>query len=167
VSVDERERPEAGADADALSLLAEALPTSLPEPAVRERLLRALEGPERFTPWAPQVSRRFGLTLEEARDALRRIHEPSAWRPGLWPGSRLLATPALTRQRSIVAELPAGMRIASHRHAARELTYILEGTLIENGELRHESGSLLEKSSGSEHELTVTEDARCLVVFSV
>lgn len=159
--------PEVVGDADALSLLTEALPASRPEPAVRERLLRALAGPERYTPWATQVSQRFGLTLEEARDALRRIHEPSAWRPGLWPGSRLLTTPALSRQRAIVAELPAGMRIASHRHASRELTYILDGTLIENGELRHESGGLLEMRSGSQHELTVTEDGHCLVVFSV
>jgi cytosine/adenosine deaminase-related metal-dependent hydrolase len=168
VSVNERELPEVvGRDADALSLLTEAIETSPPEAAVRERLLRTLQGPERFTPWAPEVSRRFGLTLEEARDALRRIHEPSAWRPGVLPGSRLLATPALMRQRSIVAELPAGMRIARHRHHARELTYILDGTLIEDGELRHERGHLLDKLSGSEHELTVTEDACCLVVFSV
>jgi hypothetical protein len=60
-----------------------------PDPRVRARLLAALRGPERWTPFAPDIARMFKLAPHDARDALRRIDDTSAWETGLWPGSAL------------------------------------------------------------------------------
>jgi len=150
----------------ALTLLAEGLEPSAPDSAVRARLLEALRGAERWAPFAGEVARAFGVELGAAREALTRIHDPSAWVPGFWPGSRLLITPKLMQAQTVISELPPGIRIPRHRHAGRELTYVLDGVLVENGSLRHGAGALLEMTGGSEHEVSVPDDSECLVVFS-
>lgn len=162
MSPDERER-DAHALPAGLALLAEALPQTRPAPSVRERLLVQLAGPERWTPWAGDVAHHFGLQHCDALDALRRIPDASAWLPGPWAGSRLLLTDSLLRASAMIACLPQGLRIAPHRHAARELTYILDGELVSNGLLRG-SGCLLDMPRGSEH--SVFGQSECLVVFS-
>ncbi len=139
-----------------------------PAPTVRARLLAALRGPERFTPFAPEVARVFALAPEDVRAALRRIDDTSAWEAGPWPASRFLRTPALTAASALIARLPAGLRIGEHRHATRELTYILDGEVVEGGSERvHGSGALLDKAAGTEHEVTVIGDTDCLVVFAL
>lgn len=139
-----------------------------PDPEVRVRLLAALRGRERWTPFAAEVAQRFMLAPDDAREALQRIEDAQAWRPGLWPGSQLLRTPALTAVSALIARMPAGLRIAHHRHAARELTFILDGELVEAGsDVIHGSGVLLDKACGTAHELTVVGESPCLVVFGL
>ena len=150
-----------------LALLVETLPAPAPDPAERARLLKALRGPERWTPWANEVAHLFNLEQHEAVEALQRIDTPEAWHPGFWPGSQLLATPSLTRERCVIARMPGGMLIPRHTHQARELTYILGGELIEDSVRTHQSGTLLDMAPGTEHALTVAADEDCLVVFSV
>jgi quercetin dioxygenase-like cupin family protein len=159
---------ESGGETDdgSLTLLAEALEPRVVEPGVRARLLEALHTSERWAPFAAEVARAFGLELAAAREALSRIHDPSAWVPGFWPGSRLLITPQLMRAQTVVSALPPGIRIPRHRHAGRELTYVLDGVLLENGAQRHTTGALLDMQGGSEHEIGVPDDGECLVVFS-
>lgn len=138
----------------------------VPDPTVRARLLAALRGPERWTPFAPEVARVFAIAPKDVLDALRRIEDASAWEPGPWPASRFLRTPALTAASALIARLPAGLRIGDHAHPARELTYILDGEVVEAGcERVHRSGGLLDKAPGTRHEVTVLDD--CLVVFAL
>lgn len=149
-----------------LALLAETLPPAAPAAPLRARLIAQLRGSERCLVHAPNVAQRFGLTLEDSQDALRKVADDSAWRPGIWPGSRLLTTPSLMAQSAIIAELPAGFRIPHHRHDLRELTYVLDGELRDDNAV-HGSGAFLEKAAGSEHEVAVLEHSPCLVVFSL
>jgi quercetin dioxygenase-like cupin family protein len=149
---------------ETIALLAEGLDPSTPSPETRTRLLAALQGAERFTPYADEVARVFTLKVEDAREALRGI-AGEGWQPGLWPGSRWLRTPALTAARALIADMPAGLRISHHRHAGRELTFILDGELVEDGRV-YRSGELVDKEAGSAHALHVT-GARCLVVFAL
>ena len=148
-----------------LSVLAEALAPEPPDPAVRARLLAALHGPERFTPHAGEVARVFELDQDAAREALLRIHDRAAWQPGFWPQSEHLVTDALMQKQALIARLPGGMRIPRHIHQARELTYILDGELIEDGKLLHVSGALMDMARGSAHEVVV-RGQQCLVVFA-
>jgi hypothetical protein len=151
---------------NSLAVLAEQLEPGVPEPGVRARLLGALRTRERWAPFAAEVASAFGLELAAAREALARIHDPSAWVPGFWPGSRLLITPQLMRAQTVVSALPPGIRISRHRHTGRELTYVLDGVLLENGAQRHTTGALLDMQGVSEHEISVPDDSECLVVFS-
>jgi putative transcriptional regulator len=155
-----------GADVpDALALLAEALTPVPPDRQVRDKLLAQLQGPERFAPFARDVARHFALEHEQALVALRLIPGESLWRPGPWPGSRLLTTEGLLGAGAMIAALPPGTCIAQHRHHTRELTYVLDGELIADGTL-HGAGALLDMPPGSEHTVTVSANAGCLVVFS-
>jgi putative transcriptional regulator len=157
-----------GAASDELwSLLASALEPRAPAPQLRENLLAQLRGPQRWAPFASEIARTFGLDLEHTRTALARISDAAAWQPGFWPGSWFSSTPALQQARTVIARLPAGTRIESHLHAGRELTYVLEGELIENERTRHAAGALLDMPPGSRHEIAVAADAECLVVFSL
>lgn len=151
-------------DDETLALLTEGLEASAPTPDARARLLAALQGPERWTPYAAEVARAFGLSFEDTVDALQRIEGADGWQPGLWPGSRWLRTPALTAARALIARMPGGLTIPHHRHPGRELTFLLDGELIEDGRV-YRSGELMDKQLGSAHTIEVTE--ACLVVFAL
>ena len=149
------------------SLLASALQPEAPPSGLREKLLAQLHGEQRWAPFASEIARTFGLDLAQTRAALARIADPAAWQPGFWPGSWFSSTPALQQARTVIARLPAGTRIPSHRHAGRELTYVLAGELIENDQQRHGPGALLDMPADSRHDIAVAADAECLVVFSL
>lgn len=141
--------------------------TEAPRPEVRERLLAALRGRERWTFYTPELARLFALSHDDALDALQRIEDPKAWRRGLaLPGSEVLNTRALLTARAVIARLPAGSRIPPHRHPMRELTFILDGELTEDG-IVSTNGALIDKPPGSEHPETVVGASRCLVVFGL
>jgi len=161
------EDADAAAREEAWSLLSESLEPRSPDSAVRARLLAALKGPERFAPFAAEVATHFGLPLADAREALRQVQGSEGWVPGFWPGSQLFLTPTLMRANTVIARLAPGTCIPRHGHAARELTYVLDGVMLEDQTTRHLSGTLIDMASGSEHEVGVPADADCLVVFSV
>ena len=158
---------EAEEAAEAWSLLSESLEPRSPDPAVRARLLALLEGAERFAPFAAEVASTFGLPVADAREALRRVRGTEGWVPGLWPGSQIFFTPTLMRANTVISRLAPGTRIPRHLHATRELTYVLDGVLLEDDAIRHLSGTFLDMPAGSEHDVSVPADADCLVVFSV
>lgn len=163
---DDTADPATGSD-ELWSLLASALEPEAPEPRVRDELLAQLRGQERWSPFASEIARTFGLDLELVRAALARISDQAAWQPGFWPGSWFSSTPALQQARTVLARLPAGTRIPAHRHASRELTYVLDGELIEDDRTRHGPGALLDMPPGSRHQVAVSADDECLVVFSL
>jgi quercetin dioxygenase-like cupin family protein len=151
--------------AEAWSALAQGLEPEAPNGAVRARLLEQLAGPERFALFADDLSQAFRVTREAALQALRRVSDASAWRPGLLAGSQFLATDALSEARVVIARLPAGTRIPTHHHDDREITLVLQGLLIEDGRRQHGPGALLDMPAGTEHAITVSDQADCLVVF--
>lgn len=148
---------------DELALMAETLDASPPAPEARQRLLAALQGPERFTVFAREIADTFALAPDDALEALRSI-DGGSWQPGIWPGSKLLRTPALTAAQALIARIPGGVEIPYHRHATRELTFLLDGELREDDRV-YRSGELVDKEAGSAHTLRVLEP--CLVVFGL
>ena len=125
-----------------------------------------MPGPERASAlFAQELSRAFRVTREAALQALRRVSDASAWRPGLLPGSQLLTTDALSEVGAVIARLPAGTRIPTHQHRGRETTFVLQGLLIEDGRAQHGPSALLDMPAGSAHAITVSDQAECLVVF--
>lgn len=136
-----------------------------PDPAVRARLMAELRGRERWTLWTTSVADLLGIPETDALFALQQIDDDSAWRPGLWPSSRVLQTPKLAEARALIASLRPGTHIAQHGHTERELTYVLNGELVEDERRSYGCGDLVDMKVGSEHSLTVKGTNDCLVVF--
>lgn len=153
-------------DEDAWALLASTLdPIEAPR-ALRDRLLADVRGPERFTRFVPDVARRFALSADAARAALRQIPNPDAWQPGLMLGARIIPIEhdALYL---MLARLPAGTRIGRHPHFAREITMVLDGVLREDSGARYTDGAVCDMAPGTEHAVEVAGDDECLVVFAI
>ncbi len=153
--------------AEPWSLLARALEPVPPPPELKARLLAAIEGPERWAPFIKEIAGLFGVTPAAMRAALARIPDPTAWQPAILPGSFFTTTPELAQARTVITRLPPSTRIPVHRHGERELTYVLDGELIENGRQQRGAGELLDMAPGTEHELESGDRGECLVVFSV
>jgi anti-sigma factor ChrR (cupin superfamily) len=150
---------------ETLGLLAAALPRPTPTSTTRTQLLDALRSRERWTPWAAAVARLLGITELDSQHALQQIEERAGWRPGLWPSSSIMQTPALAAVQALFARLSPATRIARHNHSTRELTFVLDGELIEDDRRSYGPGELVDMQVGSEHELTVAGTSDCLVVF--
>jgi hypothetical protein len=151
--------------AETWSALALSLEPVEPVAELRANLIARLQGSERFAPFAGDVARVFGLTPAAAREALLQVDDANVWRDGLWLGSRVFWTPALREVSAVIARLPAATQIPKHPHADRELTLVLQGCLIEDGQARHGPGEVLDMPASSEHAIAVSADAECLVVF--
>jgi anti-sigma factor ChrR (cupin superfamily) len=138
--------------------------TYSPQTSVRRQLMAELRGRERYTPFARDVAQAFSLHVDDARQALRTICELSAWQRGPMPGGRTLQTPALRKRSIVIADIPAGTRIAEHTHTWRELTFVIDGALQGN-EHCFGPGSLIDMPVGSSHRIAVQGDHACLAVF--
>ncbi|MET0388359.1 MAG: cupin domain-containing protein [Polyangiales bacterium] len=137
-----------------------------PDPAVRARLVAQLRTRERWTPWTGALSRLLGIAESDALFALQCVEDPSAWRAALlWPAARYLQTPRLAEVGALIARMPPGTEIARHRHSQRELTYVLDGELIDDGNRSYRSGELIDMAVGTEHRVTVGGTDDCLVVL--
>jgi len=153
-------------DPRAWSLLADTLEPVEPPSELRARLLAGLQGRERFTPFAAEVSRAFGVEHGLVLDSLRAFGEGKGVLPGLFAGSVMLPVPMLPRPRLLLASMPAAMLVPEHTHSARELTYVLSGLLYENEARSYGPGTLLEIGSGASHRLRVDDGAPCFVAFA-
>lgn len=146
------------------TLLADTLDPIAPPPVARDAFVAEIRGRRRFAPFVGEISTIFDVDRDATLAALARVDDAAAWRPGLLPGSRYLPFEGRRGAHLMLARIPAGTRIPRHTHTARERTYVLQGTLIEDGQRRHASGELIDMRPGSEHDLAAGDD-ECLVVF--
>jgi quercetin dioxygenase-like cupin family protein len=152
-------------DEAALSLLAETLP-AVPVPSeARARLFAQIDGPLRFAPFAEEIAARFGAPVAVVRAALARIDDPSAWLKSPTSSLSLMPVHLTSTGAVVISRLAAGTRIPKHKHAVREVTYVLDGVLISD-DRAHGRAACLDMPPGSEHALQVSEDEECLVVFA-
>lgn len=158
-----RERAHA-AQAERDERLVGALPVVEPSGAARSKLFAELSTSERFTLFASDVARVFELSVEDARAALRQIHD-AAWLPGRAPGISVISTPALAARDVVIARLESGVRIPRHGHSHREVTLVLDGLLREDDSTIYRAGDVLDAAVGLEHEVEVSGDHPCLAVF--
>jgi anti-sigma factor ChrR (cupin superfamily) len=84
---------------------------------------------------------------------------------GGYAGSRVLLYPGLAEHGTLIADLPVGMRIPEHAHSAPELTFVLDGELMDDAAQRFGPGELLEMHAGSQHAISVIGEHACLAVF--
>ena len=124
-----------------------------PPPSARARLRDALRGSGRFQPLLAALGRLTDLPADALLAVLDRIDDAAAWIDGA-PGVRYFHfTPgpaAPTPAAGIVRVRPAAV-FPRHQHLAPEVSFVLDGVLLENGH-RYGPGGTLESARGSEHE---------------
>ena len=144
---------EVAAMTEALASTADVLPPISPSKRTRARLLDALAGPDRFSPFFELLARKFDLAVDAIRTLLAGVDDPSAWEEGPFAGLRLIhfsAGPAVTASDTGFVRLAAGMEFPRHRHVDKEMTIVLEGTMIDNGRT-YGPGSVVEWDADSVH----------------
>jgi quercetin dioxygenase-like cupin family protein len=162
-------RPRAATSGDeaAWALLVDSLEPQAPRPALRARLLATVSGPERFAPFVDPIARAFELSAGNVRDALGKVDDPGAWQVGFLPHSSIMVVPALLGSQTVISKLDIRSRIAEHRHDQRELTFVVDGALLDGSGQKFVPGDLIDMAPDTAHQLQVVGDHPCLVVFSV
>jgi hypothetical protein len=165
-TVDDDDGVDLDVDAPALEALAAALVPLPPGPELRDRLLRALAGPDRFRPFFAEIGRRFDLALEPLRAVLALIDDPAQWLASPVRGVRLIhfaPGPALAGADAGFVHLPAGTSFPRHRHLGPEMAVVLEGSVHDTGRV-YLPGDVVEWPAGSTHDYRAG-DGRDLVVI--
>ena len=151
---------------EALVGVAEALPPVAPPPTGRAHLLAALNGPDRFRPFFAELSRRFDLAVDTIRALVARIDDPAAWEATEVPWVKLIhfsGGPALGAADAGFVRVGAGTRFPRHSHNGPEMSFILEGRMIE-GDRVYAPGDVYEASPPLVHDYVVGPE-RDLVVM--
>lgn len=155
-------RREVDAVAETLALAAANAQAPLPaDPALRARLLATVSGVDRFAPFLDDLVRLFELPVSRIRELLGRIDDASPpWERQL-DGIPLEAvelfhfavgpTLAATGAAGGVIRVRAGGRFPAHHHDGDEMTYVLEGGWVCDGEVRG-PGSRIDMTKGSQHD---------------
>ena len=163
--------PELQAEADQLSQLLTQLPENLapvaPSSAARSRLLAAVDTSERFSPFVDTLSRLLDMAADSVRQLLARVDDATTWEPGLPgmlyqhfnPGPRLVGVDAG------LIRLEPGTSFPRHRHVAGNvITFVLEGSMIDDGERSYGPGSVVTHEQDSVHGYAATGDRPLTII---
>ncbi len=151
---------------EAWSLLSVALDPVAPPAHGRARLLAEISGPARHLPFRRGLQAYFDVSEAAADALLARIGEASAWTAGVAPILGFLhfqPGPRLGRAHCGIVRMKRGMQIPAHRHMDSELTYVLEGVLLDDEGHRYGPGAAIEMPAGSVHALYVSPEHDALV----
>jgi anti-sigma factor ChrR (cupin superfamily) len=138
---------------EAVTGAALALDPMEPSPGARQRLMKALDGPDRFGTFFEALARLFDLPAEAMRAVLARIDDAGAWVDAL-PGTKLIdfaAGPGLGAADAGLVRLEPGAAFPRHRHLGDETTLVLEGTMIDGG-VSYRPGSVVKHAFDSVHD---------------
>jgi putative transcriptional regulator len=150
---------------EALAGAALALDPVAPPERARQRLMKALDGPERFAPFFAELARLVDLSVEAVKGVLARVDDPGAWLDAL-PGVRLFdfaAGPALGTVDAGFVRLAPGASFPKHRHLGDEVAMVLEGQMLDGG-ATYGPGSVVPHAKDSVHDYTAAPD-RDLVIM--
>lgn len=134
---------------------------------VRERLYGTLFSVERFRPFFADLARSFALSIEATVALLRKVDQPSSYEAAPIPGVRFFHfTPGegCGFVEAGIVKLSQGARFPRHRHLGKEINFVLEGALIEDG-VSHGPGATVESAPGSEHDY-LAGDKRDLILVA-
>ena len=134
--------------------LAKGLPQVTPPAGVRARLLARLACSDRFQPFFSEVARLFDLSVDAVQALLSRIDDATAWEPGPLPFIRVIhfqSGPRMAGFDTGLARIAAGAAFPRHRHLGREVSFVLEGSVCDNGQWRH-AGEIIAWETDSVHE---------------
>jgi ChrR Cupin-like domain len=137
------------------------------EPSARARLLAALDA-ERYLPFCAELARHFDLAEQAMRTLLARIVDPAAWTPGTPPVESFVdfePGAAVHPLRAGFVRLAPGAKLSAHRHTDRELTFVLEGELVDGEGQRHGPGTAIAMPAASAHELGAPPESGAVVAL--
>lgn len=143
---------EEAALSEAFAMSATLVPPMTPSPALRARVLQAVERP-RYA-FLDRVARLLDLGAEKARALLDRVDDLASWEPS-GPGVRLLhleAGPSLANAVVGLVHVEAGTRFPRHAHIGQEYVLVLQGAIRDEDGRVLLSGDLAAMPPGSEHE---------------
>jgi putative transcriptional regulator len=150
---------------DLLARTSLALPPVEPSSDLRARLMRELEGPRRYAPFASRVARLFALDERRADELLARAADVASYR-ALPIAGVSLANAAVGRSlegaSASFVRMEPGARFPMHRHDAEERVLVLEGGYREDDGREVHAGELVVNRMHSSHEVTVFEDSPCV-----
>ena len=155
---------ELAATAEALSLLAVALPPAPPSPAsaLRARLLSSARGPARFAPFIDRLARLIDVAADRARELLASLERPETWLPSLGPNVALVhlpGGPAVAGADVGFVRVSAGTTFPPHRHLGPEQVLVLQGSYNDSDGSSARAGDLVHMSAGSSHHFTAGPEA--------
>ncbi|HVT09102.1 MAG TPA: cupin domain-containing protein [Polyangia bacterium] len=136
-----------------------------PPSAARARLLDAVSGAGRFQPLLAALGRLTDLGAAALSAVLGRIDQPASWIEGAPGVSYFHFTPGPggPAPAAGIVRVRPGAVFPRHRHLAAEVSFVLDGVLVEDGR-RQGPGSVLEAAGGSEHEYTAAPGRDLLLV---
>lgn len=146
---------------------AAAAPPRPVDAGARARLLAALEA-ERYLPFCAELAGHFDLAEHAMRALLARIVEPAAWTPGTPPVASFVdfePGAAVQPLKAGFVRLEPGAQLSPHRHTDRELTFVLEGELIDGEGRRYGPGTTITMPADSAHALGVPAGISAVVAL--
>lgn len=154
-----------GAVLDALAAGLDAVPAPA---SLRARLMDSVAGPAKYLPFCADLARHFDVPGPRMKELLFQIDEPGRWTPGIEPIQGFLHFRPGARHRGLhggFVRMRRGTAFPLHRHRDRELTYVLEGTLIDDRGEHRGPGGIFDMEGGSRHALAVAGDGDALVAL--
>jgi len=137
-----------------------------PAAAVLQRLLRTLDGPERYRPFFTALQDMFDLSEAALRKVLARIDDPAGW--SLHGEARYFhftPGPRMVTEEAGVVRMAPGVVFPRHLHRAGELTFVVDG-LMKDRDRVYGPGSVVEAAPGTVHDYRSAGVGRDLVVLS-
>jgi quercetin dioxygenase-like cupin family protein len=144
-----------GLSADALASLAMALPTAVPSPDVRARLLRSVSTTSRFEMFAAQVAALIDLGVDKAREIVGRIDEAAVWMATQAPGVfsyDLPIGPAVADAVVGFVRVKPGCVFPDHEHMGDEVMFVVQGCAIDSNGLVMRRGDVIRLPPHSHHD---------------
>lgn len=145
---------------DVMDLLDGSLERVHPRPDSRQRLLEALTGPGKYAPFTADLCRHFDLSRPRIEALYIELHDTGRWEPGPLSGQRQMrfeAGPGAIGADTGFVWLDAGQRFPLHSHRGPEVIYVMEGALIESGQL-HLPGDTIEMAAGTSHAFSAADE---------
>jgi len=156
----------------ALALWAEdRITEATPSANLRRRLLQTVSGEDPFARFAPVVAllrKIFDLPAEVAAELLAKADGLTDWieaAPGVRyfhfaPGS------AVGQLEAGIVRIRPGATFPRHRHRGPEVTLVLDGTLLDRGQI-YGAGRVVELATGTEHDYSAGAACRDLILASL
>lgn len=134
----------------------------------RSRLLDAIENANRFAYLAPKVADLLGVAESTALTHLAGLDDPTAWGPGVLPGTTMVAVPTDREDVGIVwLKMPAGMEFPHHEHLGSEKVLVVQGRYIDHRGVLHPPGTVLTEDAESEHSFHIDADGPEFICLAV
>jgi len=137
-----------------------------PPAAVLQRLLRTLEGPDRYRPFFAALQDLFDLSEAALRKVLARADEAAGW--SLHGEARFFhftPGPRMATQEAGVVRMAPGVVFPRHRHRAGEVTFVIDGLMNDRDRL-YGPGSVVEAEASTLHDYRAAGVGRDLILLS-